>query len=118
MLRLARFGKKKKPYYRIVATDKASKRDGRYLEVVGSYNPTVIPPQLVLKQDRVKVWIEQGAQPSKLVRDFIRKEIPNYIEEREKSQRNKIQARRKARKARSPKKEKKASPKKNSKAKS
>jgi len=64
-IRLARHGKKKKPFYRIVIADSESPRDGRFLENVGTYNPLVDPVEVSLKQERVKYWIDQGAIPTK-----------------------------------------------------
>ena len=99
-IRLARHGVKAAPQYRIVATPKGTKRDGRFLEIVGTYNPMLKPARITLKEDRVRYWIETGAETTKVVRDIIVKTIPGYIEEREKRQLSKLQAARKARKAR------------------
>ncbi len=97
-LRLARHGQKKRPFYRIVAAETESKRDGRFLDIVGTYNPMVQPAVVSLKEERVKRWISTGAQQSKLVRSLIEKEYPGLISSREENQRNKIQAKRKKRK--------------------
>ena len=70
-IRLARHGSKKRPYYRVVATDNRNKRDGRYLELLGTYDPTKEPSQLTLKLDRVDYWLEFGATPSATVKDLI-----------------------------------------------
>ena len=99
-IRLARHGQKKAPFYRIVAADKEARRDGRFLEIVGTFNPMTEPPAIVLKEESIKKWIENGAKPSTVVADIIKKNIPGYLEEREKHQLEKIQARRRARKAR------------------
>lgn len=99
-MRLARYGQKKRPFYRIVAADEECRRDGRFLEIVGTYNPMVDPAAVVLKEDRVKKWIQNGARPSTMVRSLIRKNIPGMIEERENHQLEKVRARRKARKQR------------------
>ncbi len=99
-LRLSRKGQKKRPFYRIVATDKESPRDGKYLEILGTYNPMVDPPAVNIKEDRVKYWIENGAQTSKTVQSFIKKTIPGYIEGILEKRTAGIQAKRKARKAR------------------
>ena len=74
-LRLSRHGKKKNPFYRIVATETGFRRDGKYIEIVGSYNPMQDPPLVVLKEERVKSWIENGAKPSALVRTLIKNNI-------------------------------------------
>ena len=98
-LRLARTGLPGRPHYRIVAADKVRPRDGKFIEIVGLYVPKS-PPTVSFKSERVKHWIEHGALPSSVVRDLIRKQIPGLIEGREKHQLDKIQAARKARKAR------------------
>ncbi len=72
-LRLARHGAKKRPFYRIVAADSAARRDGRFLEVVGTYDPNHDPMKIVLKKDRVDYWIGVGAQPTDTVRSLIRR---------------------------------------------
>jgi len=63
-IRLRRVGLKHQPTYRIVAADKESPRDGRFLEILGFYNPRTDPPTLNIKEDRVFDWISKGAQPS------------------------------------------------------
>ena len=98
-IRLARHGRKKIPFYRIVATDKDYKRDGRYLEQLGTMNPLTDPITVNLKEDRVKHWISKGAYPSATVARIIATKIPGYLEAIEKSRLDKIRARRKKRKA-------------------
>ncbi|MGD8366461.1 MAG: 30S ribosomal protein S16 [Desulfobacterales bacterium] len=73
-IRLARHGAKKRPFYRIVVADSESPRDGRFLEVVGTYNPLTDPAQVDLKQERVKHWMEQGAKPTDTVKSLLKKE--------------------------------------------
>ncbi len=73
-IRLARHGKKKKPFYRIVAADSESPRDGRFLEIVGTYNPLIDPAEVSLKQERIKYWIDQGAIPTATVKNLLKKE--------------------------------------------
>jgi len=73
-IRLARHGKKKKPFYRIVAADIECPRDGRNLEVLGTYNPLIDPAKVELKQDRIKYWIGQGAIPTDTVKNLLKKE--------------------------------------------
>ena len=72
-LRLTRMGSKKKPFYRIVAVDSASRRDGRALDYVGYYNPMTEPAEIKFDQDKVKSWIELGAQPTDTVRSLLKK---------------------------------------------
>jgi len=67
-----RTGAKKRPSYRIVVKEKQSKRDGAYLENLGTYNPTRQPAEIKLKADRVRYWIEKGAQPTDTVRQLIK----------------------------------------------
>ena len=74
MIRLARFGKKKMPSYRVVVTDKRRPRNGRFVEIVGTYNPLVKPAAVKLEVERIKYWLSCGAQPSDTVRSFLRHE--------------------------------------------
>lgn len=67
-LRLTRTGKKKQPTYRLVAADQHSPRDGRFIEILGHYNPRTEPPTLMFKEDRVIDWLKKGAQPSESVK--------------------------------------------------
>jgi small subunit ribosomal protein S16 len=73
-IRLARHGAKKKPFYRIVAADSEFPRDGRFLEIVGTYNPLIDPAEVSLKQERIKYWIDQGAIPTATVKNLLKKE--------------------------------------------
>jgi len=73
MIRLARFGAKKKPFYRIVVIEKERARNGRNLEVVGHYNPTATPAQVLLKHDRLSHWAKNGAQMSDTVKRLVEK---------------------------------------------
>ncbi len=72
-IRLTRQGAKKKPFYRIVVTDSESPRDGKLLEVVGTYDPKSNPPAVSIKKDRVSYWLGTGALPSDTVRQLIKK---------------------------------------------
>lgn len=71
-LRLRRVGKKKQPFYRIVATDQRMPTDGRFLEVVGTYDPLCEPTKVELKKERVRAWLLKGAQPTETVRSILR----------------------------------------------
>ena len=71
-LRLRRMGKKKQPFYKIVAADARSPRDGKFLEAVGTYNPMSQPHAILLKEDRVLYWLGVGAQPTDTVRSILR----------------------------------------------
>ncbi|MBA3322063.1 MAG: 30S ribosomal protein S16 [Pyrinomonadaceae bacterium] len=67
-----RMGAKKSPAYRVVVKEKLTKRDGAYLENVGTYNPTRNPAEVKLNLERIHYWIERGAQPTEIVRDLIK----------------------------------------------
>ena len=69
---LMRMGAKKKPFYRVVVKEKRSKRDGKYLENVGTYDPMKNPAEVDLKHDRVEYWISVGAQPTETVASLIK----------------------------------------------
>jgi small subunit ribosomal protein S16 len=69
-------GAKKKPFYRVIVTEKRRARDGSFVEIVGHYNPISNPPSVDLKMDRVQHWIGCGAQPSDTVRSLIKKATP------------------------------------------
>lgn len=73
-IRLTRKGTKKKPFYRIVAADIEAPRDGRFLETLGTYNPMTEPAAIVLKQDRIQYWLDQGAKPSTTVTSLLKKQ--------------------------------------------
>ena len=71
-IKLMRTGAKKRPSYRIVVKEKQSKRDGAYLENLGTYNPTREPAEIKLDLDRVRYWLEKGAQPTNTVSKLIK----------------------------------------------
>lgn len=73
MIRLARFGAKKKPTYRVVVIDKERARDSRAVEVVGHYNPVAQPAQVKLDHERIEYWMKNGAQPSDTVSRLLKK---------------------------------------------
>jgi small subunit ribosomal protein S16 len=70
-------GAKKRPFYRIVVTEKLSKRDGRFIEILGFYNPIAQPSQeaIRLNADRIAYWQERGAQPTETVRELFNKHL-------------------------------------------
>jgi len=72
MIRLARFGAKKKPFYRVVVIEKERARNGRNLEVVGHYNPLTDPSKVTLDHERIAYWTKNGAQVSDTVARLIR----------------------------------------------
>ena len=73
-IRLARIGKKKKPFYRVVVMDKRRPRNGRFVEIVGTYDPLKNPAEVKLNAERIKYWMGCGAQPSDTVRSFLRQQ--------------------------------------------
>ena len=71
-IRLARFGSKKNPHYRIVVADSRSPRDGRSIETIGTYNPQTDPSTIDIKNDRAEYWLSVGAQPSERVTKLLK----------------------------------------------
>lgn len=71
-IRLRRMGKKKRAYYRIVAADSRRARDGRFLEILGTYNPITTPAQVHVHEDKLTQWLDQGARPSDTVASLLR----------------------------------------------
>lgn len=72
-IRLARRGRKKRPFYKIVIAHSESPRDGRFIESIGSYNPLTEPAQVDVDTNRLQYWMEQGAEPTDTVRSLLRK---------------------------------------------
>ena len=70
-IRLQRFGAHKSPKYRIVAADSRSPRDGKFLEILGTYNPKTNPAEVTLNADAIKAWIAKGAQPTITVKNIL-----------------------------------------------
>jgi len=73
MIRMARFGAKKKPTYRVVVIDKERARNSRSVEVVGLYNPVSQPPVVNLNRERIEYWMKNGAQPSDTVTRLMKR---------------------------------------------
>ncbi len=71
-LRLTRVGSKKNPIYRVVAADSRSPRDGKFIEIIGRYNPQTDPSTIELDEQKVKDWLGKGAQPTESVRRLIK----------------------------------------------
>ena len=72
VIRLMRAGAKKRPFYRVVAADSRRQRDGRFLEILGHYNPLAQPYELRVHKDKVEKWLERGAQPSEQAASLLR----------------------------------------------
>ncbi len=73
-LRLQRFGTTKRPFYRLVVADSSHKRDGRYLEIIGTYDPTKNPTLVDIKEDRALEWLKKGALPTDTVKNILSKQ--------------------------------------------
>ncbi len=73
-IRLTRLGARKKPYYRLVAANSESPRDGKFLEILGSYDPTKNPALIKLQKEKVSHWLEKGATLSESARSILKKE--------------------------------------------
>lgn len=73
-IRLTRMGAKKKPYYRIIAAESEAPRDGKFLEILGSYNPMKDPAEIRLDNEKISKWLEKGAQASESVQAILKKE--------------------------------------------
>ena len=72
-IRLARVGKKKQPSYRVVVADARAPRDGRYVEIIGHYNPRTEPTTFVIDEDKARDWLSKGAQPTERVEKLFAK---------------------------------------------
>lgn len=70
-IRLRREGSSKRPRYRVVVADSRAPRDGRFIEIIGHYNPVTQPPTVKIDRDRANAWISKGAQPSNTVKKLI-----------------------------------------------
>jgi small subunit ribosomal protein S16 len=71
-MRLTRVGSKKNPIYRVVIADSRSPRDGKFIEIVGRYNPQTDPSTIELKEEKVREWLAKGAQPTDSVRKLLK----------------------------------------------
>jgi small subunit ribosomal protein S16 len=75
-IRLMRVGKKKQPTYRVVVADGRKPRDGRFIEIIGHYNPLTNPPTVKIETEKAQAWIKKGAQPSNTVRKLMARVPP------------------------------------------
>lgn len=71
-IRLNRMGAKKRPFYRVVVADSRAPRDGRFIEIIGHYNPIVEPVELVVDKEKAQDWLKKGAQPSDTVKRLFK----------------------------------------------
>jgi len=74
-IRLARGGRKKKPFYRVVAINSTSPRDGRFLEILGTYDPLKDPGEFKINREKLDKWLARGAEPSNTVRNLLLKAV-------------------------------------------
>ena len=72
-LRLQRFGTKKRPFYRVVAAEHTRARDGRFIELVGTFDPRLEKDNVILKNERIEYWLKNGAQPTQTVKNLLQK---------------------------------------------
>lgn len=72
-IRLTRMGAHKRPFYRVIVADSRARRDGPFIEIVGTYNPMTKPSEVSIKLDRVQYWLEHGAQPTERAAKLIEK---------------------------------------------
>ena len=72
-MRLTRTGAKKAPTYRVIVADSRSPRDGRFIEEIGHYNPRTEPVEIVINEEKAKVWLKNGAQPTETVKALLKK---------------------------------------------
>lgn len=70
-IRLTRLGSHKKPFYRMIVTDSRTRRDGPFIEILGTYDPLKEPTEIKIDVDRAKHWIEKGAQPTEIAKKLI-----------------------------------------------
>lgn len=80
-IRLQRHGSKKRPFYRLVAADSRSPRDGRYLEIIGTYNPTTEPASVKIDSEKAYKWLNEGAKPTDTVKNLFTKAGINLSKE-------------------------------------
>lgn len=83
-LRLKRMGAKKRPFYRVVAADSRSPRDGKVIEEIGYYNPVMEPADIKIDEEKAMKWLRNGAEPTDTVRDILKKQgiVKKFHEER------------------------------------
>ena len=84
-LRLKRMGAKKRPFYPVVAADSRSPRDGKFIELVGTYNPITEPAEIKINEEIALKWLRNGAEPTDTVRDLFKKQgiMKKFHEERQ-----------------------------------
>lgn len=74
-IRLTRFGRKKMPFYRIIVADIEAKRDGKFLDILGTYDPMKDPAEVKIDTDKLQTWLDRGAKPTNTVKSLITKHV-------------------------------------------
>ncbi|WP_457576399.1 30S ribosomal protein S16 [Desulfomarina sp.] len=74
-IRLTRLGKKKKPFYRIIVADSEAKRDGKFLDILGTYDPLQEPAEIKINEEKLQEWLGRGALPTTTVKSLIKKAV-------------------------------------------
>ncbi len=74
-IRLTRLGKKKKPFYRIIVADSEAKRDGKFLDILGTYDPLQNPAEVKINEEKLQEWLGRGALPTTTVKSLIKKAV-------------------------------------------
>ncbi len=74
-IRLTRLGKKKKPFYRIIVADSEAKRDGKFLDILGTYDPLKDPAEIKINDEKLQEWLGRGALPTTTVKSLIKKAV-------------------------------------------
>ena len=93
-IRLTRLGDKKSPFYRVVVADSRSPRDGRFIDIVGTYNPLKNPAEIKIDAEKAKQWISNGAQPTDTARALLVQ--AGVIETKKSTQKTKVEKKKKA----------------------
>jgi len=78
-IRLTRKGRKKQPFYRIVVADSEAPRDGKFLDIVGTYDPMQNPAAVAIDNEKLDSWVKKGAKPTETVESLIRKYVPGVV---------------------------------------
>ena len=80
-IRLSRLGRKKKPFYRIVVANSEASRDGKFLDIVGTYDPLQDPVVVTIQEEKLQAWLDKGAQPSGTVKSLLAKRVAASVTE-------------------------------------
>jgi len=78
-IRLTRKGRKKQPFYRIIVADSQAPRDGKFLDIVGTYDPMQNPAAISIDNEKLETWMKKGAKPTETVESLIRKYVPGVV---------------------------------------